>query len=111
MFAAHHALNITVIVDRNKLAIMDKTEKIVALNPLHEKWLAFGWGWLPFRCDGHNADDLRGHLTRRKTFPNFVIAETVKGKGVSFMENDPHWHHGHITDAQMAQIRSELGHP
>ncbi len=110
MFAAHHELNITAIVDRNRLAIMDDTEAIVRLDPLLRKWEAFGW--LTSQCSGHDQSDLRyllgGHNESAK--PHCIIADTIKGKGVTFMENVPTWHHGHITDEQMTEIRRQLGH-
>ncbi len=105
MFAAHHCLNITVIVDRNGLAIMDKTENIVALDPLLRKWEAFGW--CVAECNGHDAGRLKYQL-ELPNGPNCIIADTIKGKGVTFMENEPHWHHGHITDEQMSEIRRQL---
>lgn len=109
MFAAHHQLAITVIVDRNGLAIMDSTERIVALEPLRAKWEAFGW--LVSSVDGHAEDEIID-ACRYWSKPNHcIIANTVKGKGVSFMENNPAWHHGHISEEQIKQIRSELGHP
>ncbi|MFA5147166.1 MAG: transketolase [Candidatus Omnitrophota bacterium] len=94
LFAPQHKLdNLTVIIDYNKLQAMDRIENIISLEPLADKWKAFGWAVK--EVDGHNIPELR------KTFasvpfvrgkPNLVIAHTVKGKGVSFMENVPIWH-------------------
>lgn len=106
MFATHHALNITVIVDRNRLAIRGQTEKIIQLDPLLAKWEAFGW--LTTQIDGHDEGEIRYALGTH-AYPMCIIADTVKGKGVSFMEGEPHWHHGHITDEQMIEIRRQLG--
>lgn len=107
MFAAHHCLDITVIVDRNRLAIGGETEFINALGPLDQKWEAFGW-----RCDytdGHSPNALQHELRNRNPGVLCLIADTVKGKGVSFMENAPQWHHGAMTPEQLAQAREELG--
>lgn len=105
LFAAHHELNITAIIDRNGFSIRGDTESITRLAPLADKWAAFGWD--TFQCDGHDVDLLAPRLALSGR-PVCLIANTVKGKGVSFMEGDPNWHNGRITDAQMALIRSEL---
>jgi transketolase len=92
MFAAHHKLNnLTVIVDYNKLQSDDFNESICGLEPLAEKWRAFGW--LCHEVDGHNFDELDTALSQsHNEKPKVIIAHTVKGKGVSFMENSPSWH-------------------
>lgn len=112
MFAAHHCLdNLVVMLDRNGMGVCDYTEHIVALNPMWQKWEAFGW-----ECEtlpGHDYQRLelalKDHLYSRKGKPKIIICETVKGKGVSFMENVALWHGNAITDpAQLKQARIEL---
>lgn len=95
MFASHYHLdNLVAIVDRNRLAITDFTETMLALEPLEEKWRSFGWETR--RCDGHDIEKLLSCLedvrNRRNGKPLCIIADTVKGKGVDFMENQLNWH-------------------
>jgi transketolase len=95
LVAAHHKLaNLTVIIDRNNLQSLKSTEETLKLEPLDKKWEAFGWNVT--KIDGHNHDELMGSIS--STFndlssPNLIIAKTVKGKGVSFMENVIDWHY------------------
>lgn len=92
MFAAHHQLdNLTVIVDYNKLQSDDFNASICALEPLAEKWRAFGW--LCYEVDGHNFDECETAFSQHESGkPKIIIAHTLKGKGVDFMENSPAWH-------------------
>lgn len=92
MSAAHHSLNnITVIVDRNNVQIDGKTADVMEINPLRDKWTAFGWNVL--ECDGNNIEDLLFVLENRgKNKPNVIIANTVMGKGVPEIEGDFRWH-------------------
>ncbi len=84
--------NLTVIVDHNKLQAMDELEKIVHLAPLGEKWKAFGWNVI--EIDGHNHEEIKSSLLSRKSgVPTLIVANTIKGKGVSFMEGVPIWHY------------------
>jgi transketolase len=107
MFGAHHRLNITVIVDRNGYAVQGATEEIVALGNLAAKWKAFGWETQT--CDGHEEEVLKVILDRDG--PRVVIADTVKGKGVSWMEGRKEWHHGSLNVHQLNSAREEIhGH-
>lgn len=95
LFASHHKLNnMIAIVDRNKLCVTDFTENIVRLNPLDEKWRAYGWDAV--NIDGHCFREilkaLHNFRNRKSGRPLVIIADTVKGKGVSFMENKILWH-------------------
>ena len=95
MFAAHHALNnLTVIIDYNKLQSDATNEEICALEPLAEKWRAFGWS--VSEVDGHSLSQLESGLTGRShgpsAKPTVLIAHTVKGKGVDYMEGRAPWH-------------------
>ncbi len=111
MFAAHRKLdNLVVIVDRNELCIMGKTEELLELGDLESKWRSFGW----YSCsvDGHSFDQLIPALnlvgkTDRK--PLAIIANTVKGKGISFMEGRSEWHNRMPSDQQIMEARVELG--
>jgi len=95
MFASHNKLNnLIAIVDRNFLCTTDFTENLVALEPLEDKWRAFGWDTV--RIDGHDMDKVVASLssvrTRRSSKPLVIIADTVKGKGVDSWSNDPMFH-------------------
>jgi len=96
MTSAHHKLdNLTVIVDRNKYQIDGKVDDIKSLNPFPDKWKAFGFNVLS--CDGHDFSsiaDALGKAQKTKGKPSVIIADTVKGKGVSFMEASPLDFHG-----------------
>lgn len=111
MCAGHRKLkNLTVIVDRNRLQQGARTEETNALEPLADKWRAFGWEVA--ECDGHNIDELLALLsasTDERNGPLCIIANTFKGKGVSFMEDQASWHHGVPNDEQFAQAMQELG--
>lgn len=87
-------VNLVAIIDRNQLCATDFTEKCMRLDPLLEKWKAFGWEGS--EIDGHSFEELLDSLkalrNRQSCKPYVLIADTVKGKGVSFMENQPLWH-------------------
>lgn len=109
MTAGHRKLaNLTLIVDRNRLQQGARTEDTVGLEPLGDKWRAFGWDVA--EVDGHDHAALLplldGSQTRDK--PLCIIANTVKGKGVSFMEDQASWHHGVPNAEQFAQAMKEL---
>ncbi len=82
---------LTAIVDRNGLSATGFTEKINALEPLADRWRSFGWDVA--ETDGHDIAGLIRLLTPRPPRPLAVIAHTIKGKGVNFMENSELWHH------------------
>ena len=111
MFAGHHQLNnLFAIVDRNMLCNLDFTENFLHLNPLEEKWRAFGWNVATI--DGHSFpeifDSLKSFHSRRTNAPVVIIANTVKGKGLSFMENVPLWHSVAPTGNYLEKGRQEL---
>ena len=101
MSAAHHeATNLVAIVDRNRIQNDRFTDQVMRLEPLARKWRDFGWRVL--ETDGHDFEALLSTLDkarRRRTRPTVIIANTVKGKGVSFMENNPGFH-GRAPNAQ-----------
>ncbi|MDQ7821500.1 MAG: transketolase [Candidatus Eremiobacteraeota bacterium] len=115
LFAAHHRLsNMVAIVDRNWLCVTDFTENIVKLEPLTEKWQAFGWDAV--NVEGHSMEALLGVLEgvreRKSEKPLAIIANTVKGKGVSFLESQILWHgvapSGEEAEKALAELRKEL---
>ena len=93
MFASQHKLdNFTVIVDANEMQAMGFTKDIINLSPISEKFKAFGWKVLD--VDGHNHEELRSAFCEKShDKPKAIIAHTVKGHGVSFMENSLWWHY------------------
>ncbi len=94
MSSAHYKLsNLCGIVDFNGLQIDGKLEDVMSIAPLVKKWEAFGWNAVP--VDGHSVKELLDALDKAKSYkkgPTVIIAKTVKGKGVSFMENVAGWH-------------------
>ena len=99
--------NLTVIVDYNKLQAMDKLESIVHMKPFADKWKAFGWNVV--EIDGHNCVEIKDALlTRQNGKPTLVVANTVKGKGVSFMESVPIWHYRMPNDEELQVLFRDL---
>lgn len=90
----HHPLdNLCVILDYNKIQLDDFVRKVLDLEPVLEKWKAFGWPVI--EIDGHDLAQIGKALDQAEAIkgrPSFVVAHTVKGKGVSFMEDNPEWH-------------------
>lgn len=111
MTAQHYGLdNLTVIVDRNRIQQGDFTEKTIRMEPLADRWSAFGFAVA--EMDGHDTAALLDQLARlpvESGKPSCLIANTVKGKGVSFAENRPAWHHGVPNSEQLAAAAAELG--
>lgn len=100
--------NLTVIIDHNKLQAMDNLDNIVCMKPFAEKWKAFGWHVV--EIDGHNHGEIKEALLARcKDKPTLVIANTIKGKGVSFMENVPIWHYRMPNKQELPILMKELG--
>ncbi|AZR81689.1 transketolase [Thiomicrospira sp. S5] len=108
MFAAHHKLNnLVAIIDRNRLQSMKTTEETLGLEPLADKLSVFGWKVL--EVDGHDHEDLRRCLSMKDVNkPLVLIANTTKGKGVSFMENNVAWHYKTPTDKLFEEAINEL---
>jgi transketolase len=111
MAAGHYGLgNLVAIVDRNGLQISGTTEQVMAHGDLCTRVAGFGWSVLS--VDGHDMSQLVGAFSKvqangRK--PLFICANTIKGKGVSFAENQPQWHHGVMNAEQYALAMAELG--
>jgi transketolase len=110
IFSASHSLdNLIAIIDYNKLQAMGKTEDIFKLEPFYDKWRAFGWSVR--EVDGHNIKQLEDALKNvpfDKDKPSCVIAHTIKGKGVSFMENNILWHYRTPDDFEFKKAINEL---
>ncbi|MCI8982150.1 MAG: transketolase [Hungatella sp.] len=100
--------NLTVIIDHNKLQAMDSLENIVHMKPFASKWEAFGWNVV--EIDGHNYEEIGKALRlKERQKPTVIIANTVKGKGVSFMENEPIWHYRMPNKKELPILMEELG--
>jgi transketolase len=111
--AKYRLANLIGIVDRNRLSVDGPAEEVMPMEPLAAKWEAFGWRVT--RVDGHDLRALLEALDPRRAEadgpPRMVIAETVKGKGVSFMENVRSWHADAITEEQYGRVMAELRAP
>jgi len=110
MFSRHQGLdNLIAVIDNNQLQSDGVTKTIVDIEPLAEKWRGFGWE--PRRIDGHDFHQIHAAFAESKSLngqPKVVIADTVKGKGVSFMENVVSWHSGAPDSAQTQAALREL---
>jgi transketolase len=108
LFAGHHQLNrLVAIIDYNKIQSLAPVAETIALEPFADKWRAFGWEVA--EVDGHDCDALVRALEKAgERAPRVVIAHTVKGKGVSFMENTVLWHYRTARDEEFAAALEEL---
>lgn len=114
MCAAHMGLgNLVVLIDYNKLQSDDRNENIIGLEPLKQKWDCFGWQ--VSEVDGHNLEELLHALVETSTDlerPSCIICNTIKGKGISFMEDKPAWHGSVcIKEEEISEALVELGVP
>jgi transketolase len=111
MFANKYKLdNVIAFVDRNYLQTDGNSEDIMPLDPLGPKWEAFGWR--VYEIDGHDFEEITTAVEcarAAKGAPAMIVARTVKGKGVSFMESDNHWHGAPPVREQYERAMSELG--
>lgn len=108
--AGHYRLdNLIAIIDRNYLQISGKTEEVMSLENLKERWIAYNWH--VEEADGHNFAQLSSMLNSYPVVmgkPHLLIAKTIKGKGVSFIEDKPVWHHKVPDENQLKQAIEEL---
>ena len=107
--AKYKADNLCAVVDYNKMQIDGITDDVMPLGDLHAKWAAFGWNVI--EVDGHDYAALADALDQAKTVkgrPTVILAHTIKGKGVSFMERVFTWHGKAPNDEQYAQAKGEL---
>lgn len=110
LFAPHHRLdNLIAIVDYNKIQSLGRVEEVLNLEPFADKWMAFGWRVQ--EIDGHDLEKIERTLCAvplEAGRPSCVIAHTVKGKGVSFMENKLLWHYRAPDDEELQKALAEL---
>jgi len=111
LFAPHQQLdNLVAIVDYNKIQSLGRVEEVLNLEPLADKWKAFGWSVK--EIDGHNLEEIHKTLSTipfKAGKPSCVIAHTIKGKGVSFMEDKLAWHYQQPDAEQLQKALLELG--
>ena len=110
MASAQKLDRICVIIDFNKWQATGRSEEVLSLQPLAEKWKAFGWQTQ--EIDGHDIEMLLTHLNNPSDGsgrPVALIAHTVKGKGVSFMEDDNNWHYRIPKEQEVLTAKKELG--
>ena len=101
--------NLTCIVDRNRLMMDGFTEELMSLEPLADRWRSFGWSCR--EVDGHSIPDLLAALRQvpwEQEHPSVLIANTVKGRGIPFVENDPLWHYRPMTDEEYKEAKMAL---
>lgn len=113
MFAGHHKVdNLCAILDYNKMQSDDYNRDIMTLEPLVDKWRAFNW--YVIEIDGHNFDQMDqafAEARRTKGLPTIIIAHTIKGKGVSYMEGSPLWHGSlKLSDEDFITAMKEFGY-
>ena len=108
MVAAHHNLDsLTVLIDRNTWQAMGRTEDVLRLEPIEEKWKAFGWDVL--RVNGHDYEALeKALLIPTSVKPKVIVCDTIKGKGVSFMEDSLVFHYKVIDKDTYDKAMDEL---
>lgn len=109
IFASEHKLNnLIVIIDRNRLMVTDEIDDTGLYKDFKKKILAFGWSY--FEADGHNFSSLISTLikVRKAKNPTLIVANTVKGKGVSFMENNIKWHNANLSDDEIKRAKEEI---
>jgi len=108
--AGHYRLdNLTAIIDRNYLQISGKTNEVMTIEDLETKYKSFGWNVCS--CEGNNIDEIidrLNHCPIGKEKPTLIVAKTIKGKGVSFIENRAEWHHKVPDDQMLEQAIREL---
>lgn len=109
--SAQKVSNLTIAIDYNKWQATGRSNDVLALAPLAEKWRAFGW-WVT-EIDGHDFGQMSKAIedSRAETRPKAIIAHTVKGRGVSFMEDDNNWHYRIPTAEEVSRAAQELGIP
>jgi transketolase len=110
MFSGHHKLdNLVAIIDRNQCQILGRTSEVLDLEPLADKWRSFGWSVK--EIDGHDFEEIFSTLRNipfEKEKPSCVIANTTKGKGISFMEGELRWHDKCPNEEEYKKAMEEL---
>ena len=110
MFAAQHQLsNLVVMLDLNQQQALGYTKDICDLSPIDEKWAAFGWD--VHTIDGHSVDQISSTIKQLDTQsgpPHLLVAHTIFGKGVSYMENQIKWHYWPMSDSEFGQALKDI---
>jgi transketolase len=107
LFAAHHKLdNLIMVVDYNKMQALGNTNEILNLEPLAEKFRAFGW--LIIEVNGHDYQQIEHALLTKSKKPVVIIAHTIKGKGIDFMQNNLLWHYRNPNQEQYEEALKQL---
>lgn len=107
LVAAHHELvNLVVVIDRNRIQSLGFTEETLKLDPIKDKWEAFGWE--VFEIDGHNHEEILNACENSAHKPTCIVANTIKGKGVSFMEDTIAWHYKSANKEELNQAIMEI---
>lgn len=110
MAGKHHLSNLTVLVDYNKQQSYSTTYEVLDLDPFADKWRAFGWA--AEEVDGHDVGQLRAALKRTPFDPNkpsVILCHTIKGRGISFVENNLNWHHKNkVSEDEVKALLAEL---
>lgn len=110
MFAPKHKLNnLMVIIDYNKWQATGRSNSTMQMEPLSKKWESFGWE--TFEVNGHSLDELKQNMffNKKSDKPKAIIANTIKGKGISFMEDDNNWHYRSPSKEELYIAKQELG--
>lgn len=110
MASAQQVANLCVMIDFNKWQATGRSREILSLDPMADKWRAFGWDVV--EIDGHDMPQIVNTLAKfpaSNSKPTAIVAHTVKGKGVSFMEDDNNWHYRIPTAAEVVKAKLELG--
>lgn len=98
--------NLKVIIDRNRIQSLGRTEEILPLEPLKEKWEAFGW--TTHVIDGHDTEQILRKILEHSKAPVCIIAETVKGHGVNFMEDKLEWHYKALNESELVEAKKQI---
>jgi len=107
--AAQGVANLTAIIDYNKWQATGRSQEVMALDPMGAKWEAFGWHTQ--EIDGHDLNAITNSLNKARSEnakPSVIVAHTIKGKGVSFMEDNNNWHYRTPNDEELANALEEL---
>ncbi len=112
LFASHHKLrNLAIILDNNGQQALGRTEDVISISNITKKMTDFGF--LVAEIDGHNQEEIRGALKKfaeqKNDLPTFIVANTLSGKGVSYMEKSIPWHYKSMNDQEYQQACKELG--
>ena len=108
MLASHLSLsNLTAILDYNKIQSFGRTNDVINQEPIEKRWSSFGWNVI--EVNGHSFEELLNAFEVKTTKPKMIIAHTVKGKGISFMEDKLEWHYKSPNQEQYEMALKELG--